>query len=88
MVDAIVGGVIMVVATTSLALALEVAEKAMNSAGRYCLTLDEKEILKNANLSDKKGLDAFWSLNLSNADTHLDSINVPAPSKSPAEKCI
>ena len=35
MVDAIVGGVIMVVATTSLFLAIEVAEKAMQSAGRF-----------------------------------------------------
>lgn len=88
MVNAIVGGVIMVVATTSLILALEVAEKAMNSAGRHCLTLDEKKILNHAQMSDKKDLDAFWSLNLSNADTHLDSSNVPKPSKSPAEKCI
>ena len=88
MVDAIVGGVIMVVATTSLFLAIEVAEKAMNNAGRYCLTLDEVETLGDAGLTTQPQLDEFWIQNLSNAPTHLDSAGTPALSNSTAEQCI
>ena len=88
MVDAIVGGVIMVVATTSLFLAIEVAEKAMNNAGRYCLTFDEVETLGDAGLTTQSQLDEFWSQNLSNAPTHLDSSGSPVLSNSLAEQCI
>ena len=45
MVDAIVGAVIMVVATTSLLLAVEVAEDAFRAAGRYPLSDDEQIVL-------------------------------------------
>ena len=45
MVDAVVGAVIMVVATTSLLLAVEVAEDAFSSAGRYPLNHDEQVLL-------------------------------------------
>ena len=45
MVDAVVGAVIMVVATTSLLLAVEVAEDAFTSAGRYPLNGDEQVLL-------------------------------------------
>lgn len=45
MVDAVVGAVIMVVATTSLLLAVEVAEDAFSSAGRYPLNGDEQVLL-------------------------------------------
>lgn len=45
MVDAVVGAVIMVVATTSLLLAVEVAEDAFRSAGRYPLNVDEQVLL-------------------------------------------
>ena len=88
MVDAIVGAVIMVVATTSLFLAIEVAEKAMNNAGRYCLTPDEIKTLNDAGLTTQSQLDEFWSQNLSNAPTHLDSARSPASSNSTAEQCI
>ena len=88
MVDAIVGGVIMVVATTSLFLAIEVSEKAMNNAGRYCLTPDEKKTLGDAGLTTRSQHDAFWRQNLSNAPTHLDSAGAPALSNSVAEQCI
>ena len=89
MVDAIVGGVIMVVATSSLFLAIEVAEKAMNNAGRYCLTDQEKNVtLYNAGLTTQSQYDAFWSQNLSDAPTHLDSVGAPALSNSTAEQCI
>ena len=45
MIDAIVGAVIMVVATTSLLLAVEVAEDAFRVAGRYPLNDDENVVL-------------------------------------------
>lgn len=88
MVDAIVGGVIMVVATTSLFLAIELAEKAMNNAGRYCLTPDEIKTLNDAGFTTQSQLDEFWSQNLSNAPTHLDSNGSPTSSNSTAEQCI
>ena len=88
MVDAIVGGVIMVVATTSLFLAIELAEKAMNNAGRYCLTPDEIKTLSDAGLTTQSQLDEFWSQNLSNAPTHLDANRSPTSSNSTAEQCI
>ena len=46
MIDAVVGSVIMVVATTSLLLAVEVAEDAFSSAGRYPLNPDEQVLLE------------------------------------------
>ena len=45
MVDAIVGAVIMVVATTSLFLAVEVAEDGFRAAGRYPVSQDEAKLL-------------------------------------------
>ena len=45
MLDAVVGAVIMVVASTSLFLAIEVTEDAFRSAGRYPLNDDEKILL-------------------------------------------
>ena len=45
MVDALVGAVIMVVATTSLLLAVEVAEDAFRAAGRYPVNDDEEIVL-------------------------------------------
>ena len=70
MVDAVVGGVIMVVATTSLLLAIDVAERAMNSAGRFCLTDDEKIVLGRAGLPASETQE-FWIQNVRNAPTHL-----------------
>jgi len=45
MVDAVVGAVIMVVATTSLLLAVEVVEDAFTAAGRYPVNDDEQVLL-------------------------------------------
>ena len=45
MVDALIGAVIMVVATTSLFLAVEVAEDAFRAAGRYPMNQDELKML-------------------------------------------
>lgn len=45
MVDAVVGAVIMVVATTSLLLAVEVSENAFRAAGRYPVSADEQVVL-------------------------------------------
>ena len=87
MVDAIVGGVIMVVATTSLLLAIEVAEKAINSSGRYCLTSHEKIVLSRAGLGSDDELYTFWSENLSDAPTYLKSGVPEASSNMPGEQC-
>lgn len=75
----------MVVATTSLFLAIDVAERAMNSAGRFCLTEDEKIVLARAGLPRSDEL-AFWSQNLSNAPTHLSDGN-PVKSVMSAPEC-
>ena len=45
MVDAVVGAVIMVMATTSLFLAVEVVENSFRDAGRYPINNDEKVLL-------------------------------------------
>ncbi|MDB4653863.1 hypothetical protein OAE35_03075 [Synechococcus sp. AH-551-E02] len=63
MVDAIVGAVIMVMATTSLIFAIEVAESAFDQAGRYPLNEEERDLLNNAGL-DNVQVDAFWANNL------------------------
>ena len=51
MVDAVVGAVIMVVATTSLLLAVEVAEDAFRAAGRYPVNDDEQIVLDSLSRS-------------------------------------
>ena len=53
MLDAVVGAVIMVVATTSLVYSIEVAERAFDQAGRYPLNSDEREILQNIGLDNE-----------------------------------
>ena len=51
MLDAVVGSMIMLVATSSLLFAIEVAEQAINQSGRYPLSSDEKAMLKNADIT-------------------------------------
>ena len=63
MVDAVVGSVIMVVATTSLLFAIEVAEKAFDQAGRYPLNQEERTLLENVGLLGDQTED-FWRENL------------------------
>ena len=65
-VDAIVGAVIVVVATTSLLYSIEVAERAFGQAGRYPLNDDEKKVLRRVQLDDK-GMKLFWDYNIKNA---------------------
>lgn len=61
MIDAIVGSVIVVVATTGLVLAVEIANRTMADAGRYPLTQYEREILRSAGLDDKQKIDLLQS---------------------------
>ena len=65
MVDAVVGAVIMVVATSSLLFAVEVAEQAFSESGRYPLNDSEREML-NGVLSDEQ-MNQFWADNLRDA---------------------
>ena len=72
MLDAVVGSVIMVVATTSLLFAIEVAEKAFDQAGRYPLNQDERTLLENVGiLGDQAEL--FWRENLLQAPREVGS---------------
>ena len=72
MIDAVVGAVIMVVATTSLLYSIEVAEKALSQSGRYPLNKDERTVLESVDLI---GVDAdqFWQDNLKNAPRQVAS---------------
>ena len=65
MLDAVVGAVIMVVATTSLLYSIEVAERAFAQAGRYPLNSDEKEVLRGVGLGDSES-ELFWRQNIQN----------------------
>ena len=65
MLDAVVGAVIMVVATSSLLYSIEVAEKAFDQAGRYSLNEGERELLQNVGLSSDAEQAKFWLENIS-----------------------
>ena len=51
MLDAVVGAVIMVIATTSFLAAVEVIEKSFADAGRQELSVAEKQILERIDLT-------------------------------------
>ena len=63
MLDAVVGAVIMVVATTSLLYSIEVAERAFAQAGRYPLNSDEREVLRGVGLGSDAA-ELFWRENI------------------------
>ena len=63
MIDAIVGAVIMVIATSSLVYAIEVSVRAFDEAGRYDLNSSEKQLLKNFGL-DEAGMKSFADRNI------------------------
>ena len=65
MLDAVVGAVIMVVATSSLLYSIEVAEKAFDQAGRYSLNEGERELLQSVGLSSDADQAKFWLENIS-----------------------
>ena len=65
MLDAVVGAVIMVVATSSLLYSIEVAEKAFDQAGRYSLNEGERELLQSVGLSSDTEQEKFWLENIS-----------------------
>ena len=71
MIDAVVGAVIMVVATTSLLYSIELAERAFNQAGRYPLSVDEKELLRKVGIGKDIEADAFWRDNLKDASREV-----------------
>ena len=66
MIDALVGAVIMVVATTSLVYSIEVAQKAFAEAGRYPLNASEERLLKDFGL-DEGEIKGFWQKNIANS---------------------
>jgi len=56
MLDAVVGAVIMVVATTALVLSVEVVESSLGSAGRQPLNSYERELLQKARRGDNQSM--------------------------------
>lgn len=67
MIDAVVGSVIMVVATTSLVLAIEVSEKAFRQSGYQPLSPREVSLVKNVHrLHAKTGFPDAASFEASN----------------------
>ena len=59
MLDAVVGALIMVVATTSMLYSIEVAERAFDQAGRYPLSPSEEALLEDIGM-DAAEIDAFF----------------------------
>ena len=72
MLDAVVGAVIMVVATTSLLYSIEVAERAFDQAGRYPLNSDEREVLRSVGF-DNNEAELFWQQNIQNSPREVRS---------------
>ena len=67
MLDAVVGAVIMVVATTSMLFSIELAERAFDQAGRYPLSVDEREVLRSVGIGGDEMADLFWRSNIKDA---------------------
>ena len=75
MIDAVVGSVIMVVATTSLLYAVEVAERAFDQAGSYPLNSEERALLEDSVGLRGDALTEFWSTNLVNAPREVGKLD-------------
>ena len=56
MLDAVVGAVIVVVATTALVMAVEVVQSSIGTAGRQPLNSHERELLQLAGRGDNESL--------------------------------
>ena len=65
MLDAVVGALIMVIATTSLLSAVEVIETVFAQAGRQQLSVPEEQLLARVGKSDDEKLQ-FWQDSISN----------------------
>lgn len=60
MLDAVVGSVIMVIATTSLFAAVEVIEKGFADSGRQPLSRREEELLERVGRVNARDQQQFW----------------------------
>ena len=67
MLDAVVGALIMVMATSSMLYSIQVAERAFNQAGQYPLSLDEKETLRSVGILNEAEAEAFFLGNIKNS---------------------
>ena len=67
MLDAVLGAVIMVVATTSLLYSLKLAERAFDQAGQYPLNKNEIDLLLQVGITGVEELDVFWRENIKEA---------------------
>ena len=75
MVDAVVGSVIMVVATNSLLYGIEVAERAFDQAGRYHRNSEERTLLEDSVDLRGDALTEFWTINLVNAPREVGKLD-------------
>jgi cell division protein FtsL len=66
MLDAVVGAVIMVIATTSLLSAVEVIETVFAQAGRQQLSVPEEQLLERIGLEADDEKLQFWQDSISN----------------------
>lgn len=64
----------MVVATSSLMFAIEVAENAFDQSGRYPLHQEEKDLLRNSAGLNAVQVEEFWAENLKNSPREVGSI--------------
>ena len=71
MLDAVVGALIMVVATSSMLYSIEVAERAFDQAGRYPLNPDEKEVLRPVGVLTEVEAELFWQNNIQDAPREI-----------------
>ena len=60
MLDAVIGSVIMLIATTSLFAAVEVIEKGFADAGRQPLSQREEKLLERVGLVNARDQQQFW----------------------------
>ena len=66
MISSLLGSVIMSAVTVGMLIAINFTDKALNKSGKYPLTIQEKQILKNA---------GFNSVDIENLNQEIKSLN-------------
>ena len=66
MISSLLGSVIMSAVTVAMLIAINFTDKALNKSGKYPLTIQEKQILKNA---------GFNSVDIENLNQEIKSLN-------------
>ena len=66
MISSLLGSIIMSAVTVAMLIAINFTDKALNKSGKYPLTIQEKQILKNA---------GFNSVDIENLNQEIKSLN-------------